>query len=454
MPPPTPETPPSTVLSAAPPAACLRAALAQRCRQDIRSLAWLLGLRLDRIHRRMLAQHRAPRHLLLAPRGFGKTTIRTILKTLHSVIRDANVRVLLVSRTEAQAEGFLRQIAGYLGPHPEFSTVFHLIPGTPWTRTALCLSDRTRTAKEPTITAVGVGGPVISKHYDLILCDDVVDEASAASPHQRDLTRRWFFTTLLPCLEPAGTLHVLGTRYHPNDLYGHLLTGMFQECHTILPALDARDRSTWPEHFSSAYLHQLRRAAGPIIFDAQYQNSTRRMTGRIFRPGTFRFGAPPTGLALRVFQGVDLAIATHDRADWFAVVTIGLAPTGEVYVLDAFRDRCSFHEQTRVIANLAARWEAERVGIETNAYQSAQLEHVWSTTTVPAAGVHTGRDKITRAWRLSARFERGDVVFTPAAGWLADELRAFPDGAHDDGFDALDHAFAIAEERPVNIRLL
>lgn len=454
MPPAPAENRTRTRRSAAPPDASWGAALATRCRQDIRSLAHLLGIRLDHIHRRMLVGHRAPRQLLLAPRGFGKTTIRTILKPLHSVVRDPDVRVLLISRTEAQAEGFLRQIAGYLEHHAEFQAVFPLRPGRPWTRTALCLADRTRTAKEPTIAALGVGGPVISKHYELIVCDDIVDEASAASAHLREVTRRWFFTTLLPCLEPGGTLHVLGTRYHPEDLYGHLMQGMFRDTHAIVPALDPCGRSAWPERFPSAHLRRLRREAGPIIFDAQYQNSTTRMTGRIFRRETFRFGAPPDAAACRVYQGVDLAIARHERADWFAVVTVGLAPPGEVFVLDAYRGRCSFHEQTRVIASLAARWSPERVGIESNAYQEAQLEHVIATTTVPAVGVHTGRDKTTRAWRLSARFERGEIIFAPTAAWLADELCAFPDGTHDDGFDALDHALTVAGGREPNIRVL
>lgn len=420
----------------------------------MRSLARLLGIRLDRVHRRMLAGHRAPRHLLLAPRGFGKTTIRTILKTLHSVICDPDVRVSLVSRTEAQAEGFLRQIAAYLRHHEDFRAVFDLEPASPWTRTAVSLAARTRAAKEPTVTALGIGGPVISKHYDLILCDDIVDEASAMSPHLREVTRRWFFTTLLPCLEPHGTLHVLGTRYHPDDLYGHLLGGMFQPHHVILPALDAAGNSAWPERFSAAHLRRLRRESGPIIFDAQYQNSVTRMSGRIFRAETFRFGAPPPEVPLRIFQGVDLAVARHDRADWFAVVTAGLAPDGVVYVLGAHRARCSFHDQTTTIANLAARWQPERVGIETNAYQSVQLQQVWASTTVPAVGVHTVRDKIARAWRLSARFERGEVVFSPSAGWLADELRAMPDGAHDDGFDALDLALRVAEAGVPSIRIL
>jgi hypothetical protein len=71
---------------------------------------------------------------------------------------------------------------------------------------------------------MGVGGPIISKHYDVIILDDIIDEENARTEEQREKMRVWYYKSLLPCLEPYGEIHILGTRYHPYDLYHELLT--------------------------------------------------------------------------------------------------------------------------------------------------------------------------------------------------------------------------------------
>lgn len=86
------------------------------------------------------------------------------------------------------------------------------------------MSSRRRIAKEATVTAMGVGGPIISKHYDTIILDDIIDEENARTQEQREKMRVWYYKSLLPCLEPEGEIHILGTRYHPYDLYHTLLT--------------------------------------------------------------------------------------------------------------------------------------------------------------------------------------------------------------------------------------
>ena len=51
------------------------------------------------------------------------------------------------------------------------------------------------------------------------------------------------------------------------------------------------------------------------------------------------------------------------------------------------------------------------------------------------------KDKVSRAWKLSAKFENGQIML-PRFGVqdLTDTLVEFPDVTHDDEFDALDIA--------------
>ena len=49
----------------------------------------------------------------------------------------------------------------------------------------IVVAPRRSTAKESTITCVSVTGPVASRHYDLIIADDIVDEENSRTELQR-----------------------------------------------------------------------------------------------------------------------------------------------------------------------------------------------------------------------------------------------------------------------------
>ncbi|KPJ59670.1 MAG: hypothetical protein AMJ46_09970 [Latescibacteria bacterium DG_63] len=56
--------------------------------------------------------------LQLAPRGYGKTTVLTITRAVHEIVKDPNVRILIASNTQLQAEVFLREIKFHLQHNP------------------------------------------------------------------------------------------------------------------------------------------------------------------------------------------------------------------------------------------------------------------------------------------------------------------------------------------------
>lgn len=168
------------------------------------------------------AQAESDRTLVLAPRGHGKSTLCTVGFTLWRIARSPETRILLASATAFQAEGFLRQVRAQIESCHALRRLFGLRPDRPWTGSEIAVARR-GLYKEPTVTALGVGGAVIGRHYDTIVCDDVVDRDSAATAEQRRRLREWFGAVLVPCLEPTGTLHLVGTRWHDDDLYGDII---------------------------------------------------------------------------------------------------------------------------------------------------------------------------------------------------------------------------------------
>lgn len=147
---------------------------------------------------------------------------------------------------------------------------------------------------------------------------------------------------------------------------------------------------------------------------------------------------------LPVVLGVDLAISEKEGADWTAIVALSRDPaSGLVYVCEAERHRCGFHEVLQRIQAAAARWQNPLVAIEQTQYQAAVVQELTRTTRLAVRGVKPDRDKVTRFAPMLTRYEQRQVRHDPARvpAWFRDELLSFPEGEHDDGVDAVAYAF-------------
>lgn len=417
----------------------------------------VLGLKLQPFHVSLLRyQFQHPENLQLAFRGAGKSTSCTITKCIHLLLIDPNLRILIASKTAANAGGFLKEIKN----HFESNTLLGEIFGeyydqrkvTKWNDTEIEVLPRTKPNKEASITCVGVEGTIVSKHYDVIISDDLVDEENSRTKGQRDKTRTWYYQTLDPTLEPPdssvkhrGEHHRLGTRYHYDDLYGHLIANELKEHHNIVPALDERGRSPWPEKYPPRWFVEKKQKSGLIIFNAQYQCDTEAMKGEIFQIDDCQIineDDLPHKSELQIYMGVDLAIGEKEVNDKFAIVVIGITKDrAAFYVLDYFEGQLRFTAQTDKILEYNRRWDPIRIAIETVAYQDAQYQALKERNPdLRAKPVKTHKDKVTRAQKLSAVFEDKKMFFRKNHQLLIENLVLFPNAPHDDLFDALDLA--------------
>lgn len=410
-------------------------------------------------------------HLALAPRGGGKSTILTIAEIILDIIQNPNIRILIASKTDTNAIGFLREIKQKL-ESKKFTDLFGKQQGKIWNDSEITVASRTATAKEPTVATVGYTGALASKHFDKIYADDLVDEENSKTEAQREKLRTWLYKILHPTLEPNGTMNIVGTRYHPDDIYGNLIETVFtvkgkkgkvlKRNYIRIPALIRKKNcrssaaehkrycSFWPEKFSVKFLLKLRRQQGTIIFNSQMQNDVEAMKGKIFKVDWFQwYKADEINLKeLRIFQGVDLAIKQNDSADKFAHCTIGVCPkTFNIYVLDYYNQVTHYTKQKQVIGDSFQKYDPVRVAIEANGYQRALLQDMKvdkRLKNVRAIPVFTDTDKVMRAWKLSAYFERGQVFMREGMHSLQEHLLKMPDGRYKDLFDALDIAINTA----------
>ena len=285
-----------------------------------------------------------------------------------------------------------------------------------------------------------------------------MDEENARTEVQREKVKVWYYKTLVPCLEPHGKLHLIGTRYHYLDLYGYLIRNELAGSHQIIRAI-AQDGSTpWPEKFSLDWLEERRRQMGSAIFASQYQNDTELMKGDIFREEWFRsYEEPPDWSLCDFWIGCDPAATKADvllsgrkaNTDYWTIV-VGARQREddgywgrEVYLAEVWRGRCTKNEYLDVLKSMNERYHPLDVCIESVAAQEYLAQD--AERHMPVRRMERTKDKVSRAYWLQSFLENGQVLF-PARhlqanpdDWqaLTDELILFPSAEHDDLFDAL-----------------
>lgn len=405
--------------------------------------------------------------LLLAPRGSGKSTACDICYALMRALQDPNINILIASRAIEQSKSFLSAIKGHI-ERPQFIEVFGDLKGKKWDETAASIAGREPGQKEHTFHVAGADGAVVSKHFELIICDDLVDEKNAKTEGERDKTKKFYYKSLLPCLKSGGEIRVLGTRYHPEDLYGHLTTKdpKYRNSYMVLPGVF--DKTTgeavelvenddgsfslpdnamvWDEiGFPAKELLIRREGMGQGDFEAQYQNQIEMLRGDYFDSDDFRYYEENPlelirRLDLKVWAGVDLAISQKESADEFAIVIIGIVPGSlEIYILDYVAGRFKFSKQKALLVEMFDQWEPIRTFVEANAYQAAlESEVADEFPDVRTMPIWTTKDKVSRAQAFSVYYERHKVFHRKGrSAKLEGQLTGFPHLKLKDLFDGL-----------------
>lgn len=398
----------------------------------------------------------------LAFRGAGKSTVCTITKIIHLLLKNPNLRILLASKTSGHAESMLKEIKTHFESNSDLADIFgeYYDPRrvNKWDNTEIEVLPRTLVAKEASVTCIGVGGQVVGKHYDVVDCDDLVDEENSRTKYMREKTKTWYYQSLDPTLEPPdpsvphrGERYIVGTRYHYDDLYGHLAQNELKGHVQVIPALDKHGRSPWPSKYPPKWFAGKRKAAGIIIFNAQYQCDTEAMKGEVFQyDDCQQIDGSDIPSDLAIFMGVDLAISQKNTSDKFAIVVVGMDLAKNYYVLDYYENHLRFKTQTKKIIEYHKKWDPVRCGIETNAYQEAQYQNLQDDEEDGAdlrlKPVVTDTDKMVRAWKLSSLFEDKRMFFIKGKmNLLIEHLVLFPNYDFMDLFDGLDIAVRVSK---------
>jgi len=382
--------------------------------------------------------------LFLAPRDHLKTTCFSKTYPIYKLLKNRDLRILLINEILGNAKKFLREIKAHFQQNEKFINCFgHLDAlADKWNEEEI-LIPRNRISGEPSISVAGVEQAIISTHRDLIMIDDPVSDKNCQTATQREKVKRWLQKTVIPILAPNGQIVVVGNRWHIRDLYSDILEDRdFKGWKkVVLSAEDREGNILFPERFPRQRLDDKKFDMGTANYATQYLNDPSATIGLVFAKEWLKY-FPSAPENMSNYQGVDLAISRKEQGHYFVVATIGLDKEGNVWILDIYRDRISFPSQVKAIKRENAYHKPYLIAIESNAYQEALPETLRTdpeSKRLPFRSVTAQGDKVRRISSLSPLFENGTIRLVKGE-WnheFEQEYLQFPKGSSDDILDAL-----------------
>jgi predicted phage terminase large subunit-like protein len=427
-------------------------------RKDMRRL-WLF-------HRCNEVQANPNDRLDLWAREHYKSTIITFAKTIQDILANPEITVGIFSHTKPIARGFLRQIKYELETnfflHKLFPDVLYSDPkreapamGNAWSEDKGITVKRQGNPKESTVEAHGlVDGQPTSKHFSLLVYDDVVTLESVTSPEMIKKTTNALALSYNLGAQ-GGSRRFIGTRYHFNDTYKTLLRRK-TATPRIYPATDDGKVTGNPVFLSREALEEKYRDMGVYVFGCQMLQDPKSDEAQGFKLEWMRYyETEPRLYELNIYIVVDPANEKKKSSDYSVFWVVGLGADRNYYVLDCVRDRLNLRQRTDTLFDLHSQYEPEDVGYEKFGMQ-ADIEHIEGE--MDRRRYRFGITKLTdstpkpdRIKRLVPTFENGRIFFPRAIYkrnyeghkenlikvFLETEYEGFPVVTHDDMLDDL-----------------
>jgi predicted phage terminase large subunit-like protein len=411
-------------------------------------------------------------HLDLWARGHYKSSVITFGKTIQDIlathgegrIGDRELTFGIFSHTRPIAKAFLRQIKREFEGNDMLRELFPDVcwdnpqrDAPKWSEDDGIILRRTSNPKEGTVEAWGlVDGQPTSKHFSVLVYDDVVTSGSVSTPEMiHKTTEALQLSTNLGARDAKH--RYIGTRYHAADTYSALL-GNSALIPRVYPATIDGTLEGTPVYLSREELNKKRLAQGPYIFSCQMLQNPLADNVQGFKKDWIQYYDEVFPAGLNKYILCDPANGKRATNDYTSMWCLGLGSDQNIYVLDILRDRLNLTERTRRLIDWHRKYKPmPRGGVRYEKYSmQADIEHIKTVQArenyrfeIQEVGGST--PKTDRIKRLLPYFEQGRVWFprslyyTDYEGKVADLVRAFieeeygsfPVSAHDDMFDAL-----------------
>lgn len=400
-------------------------------------------------------------YLDLWAREHYKSTTITFGLTIQTILKNPDVTFGIFSHTRPIAKAFLRQIMrefeGNEILHDCFPDVLwgkNTKESPKWSEDDGIIVKRSSNPNEATVEAWGlVDGQPTSKHFRVLLYDDIVVQASVTNPEMIEKT--------MTALEQSYNLGAIGgcrrfagTRWHFNDCYAALIkrgTAILRQHPGKEGGVEDGRSVLWPESVHD----EKRRDMGPYTYGCQILLNPKADSLQGFKREWVKHYKSLRLDTMTKYICVDAASSRKKGSDYTAMIVIGLGSDQNYYVLDMIRDRLALHERADRLFKLHRKWRPLQVRYERYGMM-ADIEHIkdrqgresYHFNIVEVAGKSS---KVDRIKRLLPLYEQGRIYMPESLhvtnyerltrdlvhDFIEDEYIAFPVGGHDDMLDCL-----------------
>ena len=359
--------------------------------------------------------------MTLFPRDHQKSTM-IAYRVAWEITRNPAVTVLYISATSGLAEKQLKFIKDILD-HPKYRRYWpemtHPDEGKreKWTNTEIMVDHPLRKAegvRDSTVFTAGLTTVITGLHCNIAVLDDVVIYENAYTNEGRNKVESQY--SLLASIETADAKEwIVGTRYHPKDIYGTLIStsrdvvdegGEVLDSELVYEVLqqevedmgDGSGEYLWPRMqrgdgkwfgFNAKVLATKRaKYLDKTQYHAQYYNNpndpgNQAIESQYFqhynrehiakRDGVWTYNGAP----LAVFAAIDFAFSLRSSADYTVLIVVGVSSQGNIYVLDIKRERTN--KTTRyfdMVREAHIKWGFKKVRAEVTAAQAVIAERL------------------------------------------------------------------------------
>lgn len=358
-----------------------------------------------------------------------------------------------------------------------------------WTEREIALDHPKRkeeSIRDPSIFTAGLTSNIVGMHCDIAVLDDVVVQGNAYLEEGRSKVKDQY--SLLSSIESVNAREwVVGTRYHPKDLYNDLMqmeveaydkygsvvskAPLFEKMERQVESIgDGTGEFLWPKQQRSdgkwfgfdqeALAKKKSQYLNKVHFRAQYYNDPHDIDSSPIKRDLFQYYDKSylssrdgkwffKGERLNVFASVDFAYSLGLKSDSTAIVVIGIDGRNNYYVLEIERFKTDkISEYFNRILKLYKYWGFRKIRAEINAAQQVIVKDLKENYIRPY-GISLVVDEYRATQRQGSKEERIMAILEPRYAnrqiWhytsgncqMLEEELIYSNPAHDDIKDAL-----------------
>jgi phage terminase large subunit-like protein len=379
-------------------------------------------------------------------------------RVAHRITRDPSVRILYLSSTSTLAIKQLKFIKDIL-LNPTYQEYWPemLHPDEAkrekWTETEISVDHPKRKAehvRDATIFTGGLTTTVTGLHADVTVFDDVVVQENAYTEEGREKVRAQY--SLLASIEGTNAQGwVVGTRYHPQDLYNDLTSMSVtlygpdgepigdEPVYEILQEQveskgDGSGEFLWPLQFrgdgkpfgfnQKILAKKFAQYLDKAQFYSQYYNDPNRSNEDAIPRDSFQYydrkflqreagGWYIKGKRLTLMAAMDFAYTRNKKSDYSVIVIVGVTSDGFYYIIDIDRFQAELpSEYFKHLLDLHMKWDFKKVVCEVTAAQKVIVNDLKQSYILPH-GLPLSVLEFTPSRQMGAKEERIFAVLQP-----------------------------------------